>query len=269
MKVSLSTRKTGFTLMEILVVIAIIVVLAAIAFPVYGRIRAKSNMAYAINQIKQLCSAVGNFSAANNGELPAEDAKGKDDWGVTASPEADKAWYNSLPRVLGQKGVGDFVKEGREAAFYTKENMLFLPGAAYPEGRKAAKPYFAIAINGKLIRKDKDGKKPETRLNNIVNPTRTVIFMEQGIPGEPKAHETMSKSAYDGAPKGNAKSFVARYTGKGIIGFLGGNIQEVSGKDLLQPNGDIIWSADQATDPAAIIWTTDPKEDPNGHAAAH
>jgi hypothetical protein len=69
-------------------------------------------------------------------------------------------------------------------------------------------------------------------MNNIVNPSNTVIFLEQGLPGEPKAHETISKNAYDGAPKGNAKSFVARYTGKGLIAFVGGNVREVAARSF-------------------------------------
>jgi len=259
------SRLAGFTVMEILVVIAIIVVLAAIAFPIYGRIKSKANMGHATNIMRQLGSAVGAYAAQNNGELPAEDTKGKDDWQVIGQPEADKAWYNSLPKVMNAKPVGDFARERREAAFYTKENVLFLPGAQYPEGKKMARPYFAIAINGRLQRKDKDGKKAEVRMNNIVNPSNTVIFLEQGLPGEPKAHETISKNAYDGAPKGNAKSFVARYTGKGLIAFVGGNVREVAGKELLSDTGDILWNPEQATtDQSAIVWTTDPKDDPNG-----
>jgi prepilin-type N-terminal cleavage/methylation domain-containing protein len=265
MKLSLrSSRRPGFTLMEILVVIAIIVVLAAIAFPIYGRIKGKANMGHATNVLRQLSSAIGNYAAQNNGELPPEDTPGKEDWQLISAPESDKAWYNSLPKLMNAKPVGDFAREHREAAFYTKENILFLPGAQYPEGKKMARPYFAIAINGKIQKKDKDGKKPELRLNNIVNPNNTVIFLEQGLPGEPKAHPTMSKSNYDGAPKGNAKSFVARYTGKGLIAFVGGNVREVAGKDLLEPNGQIIWSPEAATtDPSTIIWTPDPKQDPN------
>jgi prepilin-type N-terminal cleavage/methylation domain-containing protein len=266
MKIPRTPRHLGFTLMEILVVIAIIVVLAAIAFPVYGRIKSKANMGVATSVMKQLCSAVGQYAAQNNGELPAEDTKGQDDWQTIGLPEADKAWYNSLPKMMGVKPVGDFARDHREAAFYTKENFLFLPGAGYPEGaKKLAQPYFAIAINGRLQRKDKDGKKNEVRLNNIVNATNTVIFLEQGLPGEPKAHPTIAKTAYDGAPKGNAKSFVARYTGKGLIGFVGGNIREVAAKEILSPTGDILWSSDQVTnDPSAIVWTADPKDDPNG-----
>jgi prepilin-type N-terminal cleavage/methylation domain-containing protein/prepilin-type processing-associated H-X9-DG protein len=259
-----SAHRRGFTLMEILVVIAIIVVLAAIAFPVYSRIRANNNKVAATNIMRQLGAAIGTYATSNNGELPKEDTKGQDDWAVTATPEADKAWYNALPRVMGAKGVGDYVKEGREVEFYSPKSVLFLPGAQYPEGKRMSRPYFAIAINGRLQRKDKDGKKRDLRLGSISMPARTVIFIEQGLPGETKAHETISKNDYDGAPKGNAKSFVARYGNRGIIAFLDGHAEEVSAKDLLSPTGDMIWSADQATtDPSAILWAADPKEDPN------
>jgi prepilin-type N-terminal cleavage/methylation domain-containing protein len=266
MKIAPESRRfrEGFTLMEILVVVAIITVLAAIAFPIYGRMRANSFKAEALSRMKALASSVGNYAGLNNGELPAEDASGKDDWETAKKPESDKAWYNALPKVMGAKTVGDFVKEGRTAAFYSKDNVLFLPGAVYPEGKKLAKPYFAIAINTKLHRKDKDGKKTDLRLANIQNPGRTVIFIEQGMPGEPKAHETIAKSDYDGSCKGSAKSFVARYTGKGIIAFVDGNCQEVAGKELLNSSGGILWDDQMATtNPSAIFWTPDPKENPN------
>jgi prepilin-type processing-associated H-X9-DG protein len=259
--------------MEILVVIAIIVVLAAIAFPVYGRIKANSNKATALNIMRQLAGAIAPYAGENDGELPAEDVEGKDSWKEASEPNADRAWYNALVHQLGQKSLGDFVKEKREAAFYTKENFLYLAGADYPESKKKEKPLFAIAINTKLQRKQKsadgkDDKKPAVKLSAIMVPSRTVAFLEQGLPGEPKAHDTISaKDDYDGSPKGSAKSFVARYTGKGTISFVDGHAEEVSGKDLLNNQGDILWEEDwMTTNPSGIFWTADPKEDPNQKA---
>jgi type IV pilus assembly protein PilA len=256
-------RQSAFTLMEILVVISIIIVIAAIAIPVFGRMRQNANKVHAVKIMGNLASAAMNYSSAHDGQLPDEDASGKEDWGTISNPDQSKAWYNALPTQMGSKSPADFVKEGRTAAFYTKESVLFLPGAQYPDSKKLQKPLFAIAINGKLQRKDKDGKKNDVRVNSQ-NASNTVLFLEQGLPSEPYAkdtHPTIKKSDYDGAPKGNAKSFVARYTGKGVIGMLDGSVREVAGKDLLDFSGKIIWAADA---PSQILWSLDPKSDPNG-----
>jgi type IV pilus assembly protein PilA len=256
-------RQSGFTLMEILVVIAIIIVIAAIALPVFTKMRKSAYKAHAVGIMKGLASAAAKYAGEHDGQLPAEDGQGKEDWTAIANPEQENAWYNALPKQMGSKSPADYVREGRTAAFYTKENVLFLPGAGYPESKKMQKPLFAIAINGKLQRKDKDGKKNEVRLQNIASASNVVVFLEQGLPGEERAHDTIAKKDYDGAPKGNAKSFVARYTGKGVISFLDGSAREVSGKDLLTSTGDIIWNPG---DESQIRWTVDPKDDPNGKA---
>ncbi len=267
MKITPTSRPAGqgFTLMEILVVVAIITVLAAILFPVIGRVRSNSYRGEAINRLKSLASATATYAAQNGGELPAEDASGKDTWDATANTAGEKAWYNSLPRLLQRKGVGDFVKEGRTAAFYTNEFLGYLPGAAYPESKKLVKPYFAVAINTKLQRKDKDGVKGPVRFNNIVQPGRTVLFLERGLPGEPQAHDTIStKKEYDGSCKASGKAFVARYSSRGLLAFADGHCDQFLAKDLLTITGDLVWDSTSAGGAGLIaIWTVDPKEDPN------
>ncbi len=267
---ALHRRANGFTLMEILVVMAIITVLAAIAFPIIGQVRRNSNKAAALNTMRNLGSAVGNYAAQHDGELPEEDLKGKDDWAATSQLGAEKVWYNALPRIMGAKGVGDFVKDGNPATYYTPQNILFLPGATYP-AKKLVKPLFAIAINTKLHRNQpaegsknkKDEAKANVRLSAIKNTARTVMFIEQGLPNEGKAHDTISKGDYDGSCKGSAKSFVARYGGKGIIAFVDGHAEESSGKDMLDSSGQIIWDSTNANTSSALIWTADPMENPN------
>ena len=167
--------------MEILVVIAIIIVIAAIALPVYGKMKTNANKASALSIMKNLATAAMTYASAHDGQLPSEDAAGKEDWGTMTTPEQEKAWYNALPRQMGSKAPADYVKEGRTAAFYTKENILFLAGAQYPESKKMQQPLFAIAINGKLQRKDKDGVKNDVRLAVVESPSNVVIFLEQTL----------------------------------------------------------------------------------------
>ena len=257
-------RGAGITLMEILVALAVMLVLGAVAYPVYQHYRANSHKTVALAVMKELAAAAGTYANQNGGRLPDEDVKGKDDWKHAAQPDADKVWYNALPRLLGKKNVGDMVKESNEAAFYTEANMLHLPGAIFPDKRKMAKPLFAIAMNAKLNRKDRDGRKGEVKISAVQKPARTVLFFEQGLPGEARAHPTISrKDEYTGAPKGGARSFVGRYGGKGVIAFVDGHAEEATGEKLLTQTGEIAWGAAWASNQEAIFWTLDPGLDPN------
>jgi type II secretory pathway pseudopilin PulG len=244
--------------MEILVVVAIITVLAAIAFPIITRVKSNSYKTEATNRMKSLAAATMKYGEANDGALPAEDAQGKDGWDNAKKPESEKAWYNSLPHLMQHKSLGDFVREGRTAAFYTNEFVAFIPGAPYP--KKLDKPYFAIAINSKLQRKDKEGKKGDVKYNHIAVPERTVLFFEHGMPGEPKADLVITHKDYDGACKGTAKGFAARYSSQGVLSFADGHAELHFAKDLLTTTGDLVWSEDGTT---PILWLPDPKEDPN------
>jgi prepilin-type processing-associated H-X9-DG protein len=254
--------------MEVLVVVAIITVVGAVAFPIVSRMREKTAKTEALSRMGTLAKALKDFAAQNNGELPLEGVEGKDDWERAQSPEAEKAWYNALPKLAGKKGVADYVKEGRIDAFYSTESVLWLPGANYPEGRKSSKPYFAIAMNTKLHRRDRDGrtdaeaKRPAPKLDGIKEPTRTVVLLEMGLPQESKAHETLSKKDYNGSSKGSAKTFVARYSGKGILAFADGHAEEFAGKDLLAGDGNVLWD-EQSPASTKVLWMADPKEDPN------
>ncbi len=247
-------HRAAFTLMEILVVIAIILVLAAIAFPVISVVQQRSSKAVAINNMRQLATAFGTYTSQNDGTFPAEDAKGPDTWQNAANEAANKAWYNALPKILGQKTVGEFATSPRD--FYTKANLIWLPGAKYPESDKKLKePLFAIAINTKLSQKDASGTKEPPKMSMVQRPSRTVMFLEQGLPSEPKAIPTQPK--YDGSCKGSAKSFVTRYGTTGIMTFMDGHAEAVDSKDLLTETGRIPFPQ---TD---IVWTKNPDDDPN------
>jgi type II secretory pathway pseudopilin PulG len=244
----------NFTIMELLVTVAIILVLASIAVPIYKYMRQRANKLVALNTMKELGRGLSIYTGQNSGNLPAEDASGTDTWKNAAKPEANDAWYNALPRLLGRKGVGDLSPRD----FYTKENLLFLPGAVYPESdKKLREPLFAIAINTKLHRKNAADKKKQTKVSDVTNPARTVIFLEQGLPSEERTLHVQSKRDYDGSCKGSAKSFVGRYGGHGYLFFLDGHAELTDARDLLTDTGDF------PVPQTNVIWTANPDENPN------
>jgi len=244
------------------VVIAIILVIAAIAFPAYLVVQKNAHRAFAVNHMRQLGAGCLTYASQHDNQLPAEDSKQKDTWQNAAKEENKDAWYNAIPKLLGQKSVGEFAANPRE--YYTKQNILFLPGATYPEtDKKLVQPLFAIAINTKLQRKDAaagaEAKKERVKVNQITDPGRTVMFLEQGLPNESKSASVQSKKDYDGSPKGSPKSFIGRYGGQGVLIFMSGNAEIVNAKDLLDETGRIPFPVSAS----GIIWTRTPEEDPN------
>src|SRR5947207_11666885 len=66
MKIHLKSRPTGFTLVEIMIVVAIIALLAAIAVPGFLRARKRSQASRIINDLRLIDSAVDQYAIENN-----------------------------------------------------------------------------------------------------------------------------------------------------------------------------------------------------------
>ncbi|HYJ06331.1 MAG TPA: prepilin-type N-terminal cleavage/methylation domain-containing protein [Chthoniobacterales bacterium] len=66
MKTNLSSRRSGFTLVEIMIVVAIIALLAAIAVPGFLRARKRSQASRIINDLRLIDSAVDQYAIETN-----------------------------------------------------------------------------------------------------------------------------------------------------------------------------------------------------------
>jgi len=237
--------RSGLALMEILVVVAIIIALAAVVVPIWNVHETRTNKSAAEKIMRELGSATSNYVAQHDNKLPGEDAPGATDWEAVADPKNAEVWFNAIPKQMTRKPVSDFASN--PAAFYTKENPIYIPGAPYPTNdTRLLRPLFAVSFNSKLERKSEGGDKV-VRMSDITNPARTVLYLEEGLPKEKRSVETQPR--YNGQAKGSARSFVGRYNGKGWLIFCDSHAELVDPKDtldvtgqILEPETNFIWS---------------------------
>lgn len=245
----------GFTLIEVLIVITIIIALAAVGMTLHRSAKQRANQTAAIQKMRSLGTAFAAYTTDQNGLLPFEDAPGTDDWTNAAKPESSEAWYNALPLAMNARTVGE-IGQGDPAQFYNPDYPLYIPGAPYPGPNKRLKaPAFAVAMNSRLQRKNDDGFKVQGRYEQIQEPSKTVVFLERGLPKDKKT--LPSQRGFDGSPKANPRAFAARHNQKGCLVFADGHAELHAASDLLTAGGSIIVPQQN------IVWTLNPDEDPN------
>lgn len=249
-----NTSRGGWTLVETLITAAVIAILAALAFPMMASFKKRANRERCLEKLRSLGIAFVSYTTDHNGELPLEDAPGTHDWQAVADPANANVWYNALPELMNAGSAASLVEHPER--FYDEGYPLYLPGAPYPSGNsKFGSPNFAVAMNSRLQRKNNDGLKVPGTMSALQAPQRTVIFLERGMPRDKKSNP--GQRGFDASPKANARAFVARHNGKGLLVFADGHAQMYAVSDLINSAGQI---KQPQTD---VVWTPDPEDNPN------
>jgi prepilin-type N-terminal cleavage/methylation domain-containing protein/prepilin-type processing-associated H-X9-DG protein len=103
----------GFTLAELVVVIAIVCVLAAILYPVFAQERARAGAVTCVSNLQYLSLALGQYSADNDGALIKEyygfppEVSGSPNWGAvnTGTNVAYYGWRYSIQQYIPNNSV--------------------------------------------------------------------------------------------------------------------------------------------------------------------
>ena len=162
----------GFSLVEILVVVAIIAVLAAVAFPGFARVRASAQRATCTGNLRTVHQAAMNYAADNDGRFPP-----------AINPTNNFAITLSCEGYLGLGGTGFWDRlsswiglSQRRAAF-----ALWCPAAEACEPRA---PYGNMATYCMNVHIGGDGGAwrpngfPTLKTWQVATPAKTSLFMD-------------------------------------------------------------------------------------------
>lgn len=248
---------SGFSLLELLVVVSIIAVLAALIAPALARAKARAHQTVCLNRLRQWQAAFAMYAHDNEDQIPRESfIPGGTTWNLWIqvwNPLAQDVWYNALPPHLQQPQVKTFAPPAVRNDFYDRRLFYHCPSVRFPAARLGEVAYFSVAMNSKLI------LRPNTtiRFSSIQKPSSTVTFLDNRLDGEPAVHPKQPTD-HLGQPSAFASRFVTRHLGRGTVAYADGHVDHRLGHEVvaegyaIHPQTGLIWTADPALNPNLV-----------------
>ena len=259
--------RKGFTLVELMVVIAVILVIVTLLLPVLNGARLKAQQVDCVSRQKQWAMAFRMYVDDHDGLIPREsyelfgDVRDLNNWiqvrGLRltdTTTDSDDVWYNALPDYVGVPRAATYAPPQRHAEFYESASLFQCPSARFPpETLKANYRFalFSIAMNSQLI----EFPGPTIRFDRVRDESRTVLFLDNMLRDEEKVHVNQENGSL-GQPAAYATRFGGRHNGGGNLAFADGHVRWFSGNRVVEtdphnplrggaimPPVDIVWEA--------------------------
>lgn len=205
------TRPAGLTLIEILIVIVIIGVLAALLFPVARGMRERAQSAVCAQNLRQIGIGLRSYISENNDRFPdgAADVSWKP--GITTS----RCWYDAAAENMGREYVPYHKGDPLPETFGCPAGHGKAYEPAWPYTGDYAANFYLGHPNHKV-----------TTMSAVKNPESTPYVQDTVM------QNNFGAGIYDaGSSATSNNAFAHRHGGKGNILWVDGHISSFSSKE--------------------------------------
>jgi prepilin-type N-terminal cleavage/methylation domain-containing protein/prepilin-type processing-associated H-X9-DG protein len=235
----------AFTLVEMLVVIAIIALLAALLVPVVSRASARAHSTRCLNNLKQWGTALLQYAPDHDEYLPWD---GDDN--VSLCFTQSTWWANGLPRYVGEKPYESLSSGGNPPvppgmSIFVDNRARVPSGAPYPAG--SYKFFFCYVPNSALNSSVPSSQRIKTTM--IGDASKTVAMLEMRTTPDEISKSDPNYGAALNRCKANWKRLAARHNDGANVAFIDGHVALVDYRKSTTPgNGgdynqtDLIWN---------------------------
>ncbi len=207
-------RPAAFTLIELLTVIAIIGILAAIIIATVGTVRRNAQQTRSLANLRQIGSALQLFASENKNMVPVWHDYTQSTPDVPGQPAlAGRYWWEALQAYTGPD----------PAIFHSPAHVQF-DGSSRARMRETLSYGWNYAVMGRHVGDNSKDGDHSLRITDFPNPSRTLAASDG------RAVDSWGFIAIDAQPDGG------RYGGRVPSLFVDGHVSTVPASDFAQEN---------------------------------